>query len=168
MRWRYGRLDTLGSDRALNCYGARHLVGGDCVVADFGTAVTLDGVSRSGVFEGGVILPGLQTSLRALSGATALLPPVRLRGRAAFPGRSTAECLRLGALLGCAAVTGAVCEAFRKRFAVRKLNLIVTGGDGLLILPYVKGLKGIRLYHDPLFLLKSIRHHLKSRGEAAF
>ena len=41
--------------------------GGPCIVVNFGTATTFDAVSEAGEYLGGVIAPGLETSLDALT-----------------------------------------------------------------------------------------------------
>ena len=56
----YRRAADLGVDRFLALIGAWLRVGGACVVADCGTALTIDGVNHNGVHQGGVIMPGLR------------------------------------------------------------------------------------------------------------
>ena len=61
-----------GADRIVNAAGAYRKHGGPLVVLDFGTATTLDAVSRDGVFLGGAIAPGIHLAAEALaSSATA-------------------------------------------------------------------------------------------------
>lgn len=48
------------------------------IVIDAGTAVTIDLVGSSGVFQGGVILPGAETSFRSLHRSTGDLPDVKV------------------------------------------------------------------------------------------
>src|SRR6195952_2161360 len=64
------RLDNpreLGADRLVDAGGAYELIGGACVVVDFGTAITYDVVSAEGDHLGGLIQPGVEISLEALS-----------------------------------------------------------------------------------------------------
>jgi len=154
IRIRYKNRRLLGADRAINAYGAHALVGGNCIIADFGTALTLDFVSKKGVFEGGVILPGLGTALTSLHEKTALLPAVSLKGPAPFPGRSTEECMRTGILQGFAAMTRGLVRDFEKRFRVKRCTLIVTGGHAEIIRPFLSGIGRVRF--DPYFTLKSM------------
>jgi type III pantothenate kinase len=65
----------LGSDRIANAIGVKKFK--NCLVLDFGTATTFD-VIKNGVYEGGVIAPGVKLSIKNLSKATALLPHINL------------------------------------------------------------------------------------------
>lgn len=58
----------LGVDRWLAMLGAHARYGGqNIMIVDSGTALTLDVVSAAGVFEGGLICPGLNTMLKAMA-----------------------------------------------------------------------------------------------------
>jgi len=96
----YPKPATIGADRLANASAACHLYGAPVIVADFGTAVTFDVVSRSGEYIGGVIAPGLSMMTEYLAEKTALLPRVELRGRCPGVGRSTAGAMRIGARVG--------------------------------------------------------------------
>jgi type III pantothenate kinase len=64
----------VGADRIVNAIGAFDRYGGDLIIVDFGTATTLDVVGPDGAYEGGVIAPGVNLSLKALHDAAAALP----------------------------------------------------------------------------------------------
>ncbi len=65
----------LGSDRWAALIGARHLLGSrPAMVVVCGTATTIDFLSASGVFKGGMIMPGVGLMLRSLHEGTAALP----------------------------------------------------------------------------------------------
>ena len=49
----------IGADRLANAVGVLARYGSPAIVVDFGTAVTFDIISGKGVYEGGVIAPGL-------------------------------------------------------------------------------------------------------------
>src|SRR5277367_3505081 len=49
----------VGADRIVNGVAAFHKYGGQCIVVDFGTAITFDAISVRGEYLGGVIAPGL-------------------------------------------------------------------------------------------------------------
>ena len=56
----------VGTDRVVNALAAVDLVGGPCIVVDFGTATTFDAVSAKGEYLGGAIAPGIEISVEAL------------------------------------------------------------------------------------------------------
>src|ERR1700735_81604 len=64
----------IGPDRLRNEVAAHERLGGPCVVVDFGTAITYDPVSAEGEYLGGIISPGVEISLEALSQRAAKLP----------------------------------------------------------------------------------------------
>ena len=48
--------NQLGSDRIVNAIGAKSIK--NCIIIDFGTATTFD-ILKNGVYDGGVIAPGV-------------------------------------------------------------------------------------------------------------
>src|SRR6476619_3198332 len=69
---------NVGADRALNAIAAHAKYPGDLIVIDFGTATTVDVVSSSGAYAGGIIAPGINLSLDALVSAAAKLPRIAI------------------------------------------------------------------------------------------
>ena len=78
MSIRYDNPREIGPDRLVNAVAGYEKVGGACVVVDFGTAVTHDVVSKDGEYLGGVIFPGVEISLEALTERAAALPTIDL------------------------------------------------------------------------------------------
>lgn len=68
----------VGADRVVNAVAAYEQYGGPCIVADFGTATTVDVVSAEGDYLGGAISPGIELSLDALTSSAAKLAKVEL------------------------------------------------------------------------------------------
>ena len=64
----------LGADRWAALIGARGLHQGPCLVISAGTATTIDVLDNKGMFQGGLILPGLELMRGALATNTAQLP----------------------------------------------------------------------------------------------
>ncbi|MBK1681578.1 type III pantothenate kinase [Rhodocyclus tenuis] len=71
---RYLPPERLGADRWAALIGARARVSSACLVVCAGTATTIDVLDADGVFQGGLIVPGVDLMRRSLAGATALLP----------------------------------------------------------------------------------------------
>jgi len=86
----------VGSDRVVAASAAYAVVEKAVVVADFGTAVTIDLVDDRGVFVGGVIFPGFEMSARALHRHTAQLPGVSVTKPKRPFGRTTTEAINAG------------------------------------------------------------------------
>jgi type III pantothenate kinase len=85
-----------GTDRLLTAAAAYQVIGDAVVVADFGTAVTIDLVDDSGKFLGGTIFPGFDLAAKALSSGTAQLPEIEFKKPEKSFGQSTAEAINCG------------------------------------------------------------------------
>ena len=68
----------LGADRLVNAVAAHERLGGPCISVDFGTALNYDVVSAEGEYLGGVIAPGVEISIDALTSRGAKLPRIDL------------------------------------------------------------------------------------------
>ncbi len=86
----------VGTDRVVSAAAAYAVVEDAVVVADFGTAVTIDLVDQNGVFLGGVICPGFEISAKALKDNTAQLPNVKVTRPKGPYGRNTADAINCG------------------------------------------------------------------------
>jgi len=88
--------DKVGTDRVLAAAAAYAVVEDAIVVADFGTAVTIDLVDERGIFLGGVICPGFEISAKALNENTAQLPRVKVSKPKLPFGKNTKDAINCG------------------------------------------------------------------------
>lgn len=116
----------LGSDRVVNAVAARALFGSPVIVADFGTATSLTVVDSGGRIAGGVIAPGLRTSLEALCDSAAQLAEVGMEMPRSVVGRTTADAIRSGVLLGEAARVDGLVDAIWDEIEC-ETQLVATG-----------------------------------------
>jgi len=86
----------VGTDRLVSAAAAFAVVQDAVVVADFGTAVTIDLVDKEGVFLGGCILPGFELSAKALQSGTAALPEVEVTSPIDPIGANTRQAINCG------------------------------------------------------------------------
>ena len=93
------------------------------MTVDLGTATTYNVISSKRAFLGGFILPGVQTSLRAISSGTAQLPPISPETPDHLIGRNTVECLNDGLAARVEAELG------------EPLTVVATGGLAPCIMP---------------------------------
>jgi type III pantothenate kinase len=124
----YPKPESIGADRLANASGAVARYGAPVIVADFGTALTFDIVSRAGTYIGGVIAPGLPLMLDYLAERTALLPRIRLAGAVGSVGRSTAGAMRFGARVGYRGMVREITETLWRREDLCGARLCATGG----------------------------------------
>jgi type III pantothenate kinase len=90
----------IGADRLANAVGVTTRYGSPAIVVDFGTAVTFDIVSLKGVYEGGVIAPGLGVMTDYMYQRTALLPKIDLEEPVSVIGKTTKSAMLAGAIYG--------------------------------------------------------------------
>ena len=89
--------EKVGTDRVVAAAAAYAIVEDAVVIADFGTAVTIDLVSENGILLGGVICPGFEISVKALKENTAQLPTAKIKKPKDKPyGKNTLEAINNG------------------------------------------------------------------------
>ncbi len=126
----YKTPETLGADRVANACGGLEF-GESFAVVSTGTAVVVDLV-RNGVFQGGIIFPGLRTMAKALNFETSQLPEIEILQRFQIPGKSTTECIESGILI---TTIGGIKEALK----IYKTNtVLITGGDSEILKKFLK------------------------------
>ena len=127
--------ETLGMDRLAAAVGASQLVGGDCLVVDFGTAITIDLVI-DGEFRGGNISPGMRTRFRALHDYTSRLPVCEATDEVLPIGQTTSQAIEQGVMQGITYEIEGYIEAFLSKNV--KLSIIFTGGDANFFVNRIK------------------------------
>ena len=115
---------NLGSDRIANAIGAKKFK--NCLILDFGTATTFD-VIKNGIYEGGVIAPGVNLSIKNLSQATALLPLINLKSNQKSYGKNTIEALNAGFVWGYEGLINNILDKIISKSKI-KYKILITGG----------------------------------------
>lgn len=94
---KYLNPSEVGADRIAGAIGAREAFPEkDLLIVDFGTATTVDVVSKEGEYRGGVIFGGAQLMVSALEGGTAKLPSIQILEPEKVCGQTTAESMQSG------------------------------------------------------------------------
>jgi type III pantothenate kinase len=148
-----------GIDRLLNALAANTLRPPDmpAVIADIGSAVTVDWVDENGVFMGGAIFPGLRLMAKALNDYTALLPLVEIwRYRPQLPGTSTREAIEAGLTWAVAGGVVSLADQMAARRGSRQALRLLTGGDSELLQGALNEL-GPEWRHVPMLTLEGLR-----------
>lgn len=126
---------TLGVDRLAAAVGVVDMGYDNCLIVDFGTAITIDLVEK-GVFRGGNISPGVRTRFRALHDYTQRLPECNPTDEILPLGRTTAEAIEQGVMQGIVNEIEGYISAFMRKNA--KITLIFTGGDAKFFVNRIK------------------------------
>jgi type III pantothenate kinase len=142
----------LGADRLVNAVAAYEIFRAACVVVDFGTAITYDVVSADGDYLGGIISPGVQISLEALSSRAAKLPTIDLGEPRTLIGKSTVDAIRSGVIYGFASAVDGIVARLRAELGP-DVATIATGGLARVIVPHTVSIDRI----DDLLTLEGLR-----------
>lgn len=126
--------ERLGQDRIADAVAAADAWPLPCLTVDLGTATTYNVIGAGKEFLGGFIVPGVQTSLRAISSGTAQLPPIAPQAAAELIGRDTVSALSNGAVYGTAAMIDGLADRVEAELGA-PLTVVATGGLAPLILP---------------------------------
>ncbi len=148
---KYRNPRQVGADRLANAVAARSIYGSPALVVDFGTATTIDVISRGGDYLGGLIMPGLEMARQALRKNTALLPLVPLKRPRRVLGQTTAEAVRAGLYFGFRGMIRESLDRLKKELRFpRKTVIIATGGHAGFLAP------GMFDKIDPALTLKGL------------
>lgn len=142
----------LGADRLVNAIAAYEKCGGPCIAVDFGTAINYDVVSAAGEYLGGVISPGVEISIEALTQRAAALPKVRLEPPRAAIGKGTREAIQSGVIYGYAGQVDGLVARLREELG-EEATTIATGGWAHAIVPHCEQVDEL----DDLLTLTGLR-----------
>ena len=117
----------VGSDRIANAVGVYKKYKYNCIVLDFGTATTFDIVTKKGFYNGGIIAPGVNLSIKSLSTSADQIPLFLLKKQKKTIGKNTIEALRSGFYWGYSGLINNIILKIEKE-TEKKYKIIFTGG----------------------------------------
>jgi type III pantothenate kinase len=138
LKIRYRNPLEVGADKIANALGGTtRFPGRNLIIVDFGTATTLCAVTKDREYLGGIITPGIHSSMAMLESKTARLPAVEIVRPSAVLGRSMVESIQSGLYHGTLAtvrtLAGMIAEEnFRAAEDGDKAFILGTGGYGRL------------------------------------
>jgi type III pantothenate kinase len=157
MALRYDNPREIGADRLVNAVALRDRYHGAAVCVDFGTATTFDIVSEASEYLGGVILPGIEISVDALTERGAKLPKIEIAEPRAVIGKTTVDAIRAGIVYGYAGAIDGILRRIEREMGDEQVHVIATGGLSTKIVPFTElidevddllTLNGLRLIHE--------------------
>ncbi len=125
----------LGKDRLADALGAVTCYGVPAIVIDFGTATTFGVIDAERRFLGGLIIPGVKTSLSALSQRASQLSAINIEKPKHLVGRNTLECMQSGILYGTVAMIDGLIDRLLPTLS-EPVHIIATGGMAKDIVPH--------------------------------
>jgi len=121
------KTNQVGSDRIANAVGVYKKYKTNCIVLDFGTATTFDVITKNGIYNGGIIAPGVNISLKSLIKSADQIPAFSLKKQNKVVGKNTLEALRSGFYWGYSGLINNIILKIEKE-SKKKYKIIFTGG----------------------------------------
>jgi len=146
----------VGADRVANAAAAHHLYSGPMILIDFGTATTLDVLSKEGDYLGGAIAPGILISAEALFERASKLPRVELVPPEHAIGKNTVTTMQSGIIFGYVGLIESLVNRMNSELG-QEAYVVATGGLAEIIARQTKvvntvnmhlTLIGLRLIHE--------------------
>ncbi|NOU59529.1 type III pantothenate kinase [Marinifilum caeruleilacunae] len=142
----------IGTDLVANAVAAHNKYQGNCIVVDFGTALTFTAIKADGNLLGVSIAPGLKTAMSSLSQKTAKLPNVDIAIPPSCIGKNTTHALQAGIVMGYKGLVEYLLKEIKSEL-VGKTTVIATGGLSKLMLPIIESFD----HHEPSLTLDGLK-----------
>ena len=149
---RYDDPREVGPDRIVNAVAAKQRYGAPVIVVDFGTSTNFDVVSPQGEYVGGVLAPGIETSMEALFARAARLVKVDYVEPPSVIGKTTVAGLQSGLVYGFAGQVDGIVAAIRGELGA-EARAVATGGLAELVAPHSSTIEAV----DPFLTLDGLR-----------
>lgn len=135
----------VGADRIVNAVGAYQKYEPPLIVVDFGTATSIDAVSKNGNFIGGAIAPGIGISTEALFNYAAKLPRIELKKPSKAIGKNSVMAMQSGIIYGFVGQTEALISKFKEEIKGES-TVVATGGLVNLIAPETEMIDAVEAF----------------------
>jgi len=150
---RYDDPREVGPDRIVNSVAAKARYGAPVIVVDFGTSTNFDVVSPEGDYVGGVLAPGIETSMDALFARAARLVKVDYVEPPSVIGKTTVGGLQSGLVYGFAGQVDGIVAAIRGELEAPETRVVATGGLAELVAAHSATIEEV----DPFLTLEGLR-----------
>lgn len=146
----------VGADRIVNGIAAYDKYRDSCIIVDFGTATTIDLISKKGEYIGGAIAPGLSISLEALTQRASKLPRIEIVKPKDVIGRNTVNSIQAGIFYGYVGLVDGIVSRIQAENRDRA-KVVATGGLAPLVasecdtideVEEFLTLEGLRIIHE--------------------
>lgn len=127
----------VGSDLIADAVGAIKEYPAPLIIFDMGTATTVCVVDKKKNYIGGMILPGVYTSLDALTARAAQLSGIDLEAPKRIIGKNTIECMKSGIINSTAASVDGIITRIEEEIG-EKATVVATGGLAKKIIPHCR------------------------------
>ena len=133
--------NEIGTDLLCDAVAVWKMFGSSCIVADFGTALSLTAIYGDGTLAGVAIAPGIRTAFNALFSNTAQIPAIPLDIPTSSLGKNTVQAVQSGIVLGYRGLVEGLIKQMKsdmqKEHGEKEENIkvIATGGLNSMLSP---------------------------------
>ena len=147
---------SLGADLVANAVAGIAEYPLPLAIIDMGTASTVSVVDEKKHYVGGMIFPGINISLDALTARASQLSGISIDAPRRIIGKNTIECMKSGVIYSNAAALDGIVERIGEELG-KEPFVVATGGQSKKIVPYCKKkivldedllLKGLMIIYD--------------------
>jgi type III pantothenate kinase len=142
----------LGTDRIVDLVAASSICGTPTMVCDLGTCTTISVINYEKKLIGGMICAGVQLSLDAQAQRASQLPQLTASENFNLLGTDTASNMISGAVSGTGILISAVAEKISSQYNLPDLKVVVTGGLGRFVIPWIDR----KVVYEPDLLMKGL------------
>ena len=142
----------VGADIVADAVSALEKFKPPIITIDMGTAITIGVISKGRTYEGGLLLPGVNVSLEALSRRAAQLPAISLLKPKTLIGKNTEDCMRSGIVYGTAGMLDGIIDRIQEQFPGQKITTVATGGTAPVIVRYCRN----KIVYDKYLLMEGL------------
>lgn len=154
---------AVGADRLCNAVACIQKYGKPSIVIDFGTATTIDCIDADGNYQGGIISPGIVTSIEALHLKAAKLPRVNFEFPEKIIGQTTEESIQSGIFWGSVFLIEGLVKKLKELLGQQAV-VVATGGLASKIVAYTSVIDYVDHYLnlEGMYLIYQ-RNHVNAR-----
>jgi len=142
----------IGADIVANAVSALEQFEPPIITIDMGTATAIGVISERGTYEGGLLLPGVNVSLDALSNRAAQLPAISLEYPKSLIGKTTEDSMRSGIVYGTAGMLDGIIDRIREEYFGYEVSVVATGGNAPVIVKYTRN----HIVYDKYLLMNGL------------
>lgn len=127
--------NKVGMDRLVGAYAAKKFFPRTRLILDFGTAITLDFLNKQGDYQGGLILPGVGSTLDVLANCALLPKRIAFKNSKRIIPTNTNESITRGVQEGFSSMLNSLVGRYKKTLKISSsVPVIVTGGSAPIVL----------------------------------
>jgi type III pantothenate kinase len=143
----------VGMDRLVAAFACKKLYPKARLVLDFGSAITLDFLSKKGDYQGGIILPGIGSTQKALSNCALLPKKISFKKTKKLIPTNTKDSINKGLEEGFSAMVNSLVEKYKKQLKIsNKEKVVITGGEAVVVIPKLN----FPYKYEPFLVLKGL------------